>query len=275
MSERASEPSALSERASEPSALSRFERAVGETVEALGPARLHALAEGIAGGLSDTALRGALPVAGYAEAVRAVRAGQAEAGLADPVAVAYLRGVADGYGRSAAAERIESVWSGPRSHAVPVRATAQVLAEVVGEATGELLLMAYSAREHPPVLAALTAARARGVRVSIVVETLQGAAGALAGTEPAAAFRTVPGVELWHWPPGARPEHGAWMHAKVAVADRRALLVSSANLTQSGIATNIEAGVLVRGGHAPRRAAEHIGRLIAAGVLVRLHPGGN
>jgi phosphatidylserine/phosphatidylglycerophosphate/cardiolipin synthase-like enzyme len=37
------------------------------------------------------------------------------------------------------------------------------------------------------------------------------------------------------------------MHAKVAVADRRVLLVSSANLTVSGIDENIEAGVLVRG----------------------------
>jgi phosphatidylserine/phosphatidylglycerophosphate/cardiolipin synthase-like enzyme len=104
---------------------------------------------------------------------------------------------------------------------------------------------------------ALTDARARGVAVSIVVETLQGAGGAPTGAEPAAAFRNIPGIELWHWPPRARAEPGAKMHAKIAVADRRALLVSSANLTQSGVATNIEAGVLVRGGHAPSRAAEH------------------
>ncbi len=133
--------------------------------------------------------------------------------------------------------------------------------------------MTYSARPHPPVIEALSAARARGIRVSVVVETLQGAGGALAGTEPAAAFRAVPGVELWHWPPRARTEPGAKMHAKIAVADRWALLVSSANLTQSGVGTNIEAGVLVRGGHAPRRAAEHVAHLIAAGVLTRLHRG--
>ncbi len=71
----------------------------------------------------------------------------------------------------------------------------------------------------------------------------------------------------------ARTETGAKMHAKVAVADRRALLVSSANLTQAGVATNIEAGILVRGGTAPQRAAEHVAQLIASGVLVRLHPG--
>lgn len=60
------------------------------------------------------------------------------------------------------------------------------------------------------------------------------------------------------------------MHAKLVVADRRVLLVSSANLTQSGVSHNIEAGLLVRGGTAPVRAAEHIAELRATGVLERL-----
>ena len=63
------------------------------------------------------------------------------------------------------------------------------------------------------------------------------------------------------------------MHAKIAVADRRTLLVSSANLTQSGVDTNIEAGLLVRGGAAPQRAAEHLDRLVADGTLARLFVG--
>jgi phosphatidylserine/phosphatidylglycerophosphate/cardiolipin synthase-like enzyme len=33
------------------------------------------------------------------------------------------------------------------------------------------------------------------------------------------------------------------MHAKLAVADRRILLTTSANLTQSGVSTNTEAGL--------------------------------
>jgi phosphatidylserine/phosphatidylglycerophosphate/cardiolipin synthase-like enzyme len=251
--------------------VNEFARAAAEAVDALGAARLHALADGVERGEPDVALCDALPVAGYADAVRAVRAGQRRAGISDPLAAAYLRGVADGWERSAAAQRVESVWSGPGSHAVPVRSTARVLVELIGEAAGELLLTTYSARPHRPVLDALAAARARGVRLAVVVETLQGAGGALSGAEPAAAFRSVPGVELWHWPSGARPD-GARMHAKIAVADRAALLVSSANLTQAGAETNIEAGVLVRGGPAPRRAAEHVAHLVAAGVLVRLHP---
>jgi phosphatidylserine/phosphatidylglycerophosphate/cardiolipin synthase-like enzyme len=235
--------------------------AAAEAVGALGPARLHTLADGLERGEPDVALCGALPVAGYADAVRAVRAGQRMAGVPDHLAAAYLRGVADGWQRNAAAQRVESVWSGPGSHAVPVRSTVRVLVELIDEAVGELLLTTYSARPHRPVIDALAAARTRGVRVAVVVETLQGAGGALSGAEPAAAFHSVPGIELWHWPVDKRPDLSARMHAKIAVADRRALLVSSANLTQSGADMNIEAGLLVRGGAAPQRAAEHLDRL--------------
>ena len=60
------------------------------------------------------------------------------------------------------------------------------------------------------------------------------------------------------------------MHAKLALADRRDLLVSSVNLTASGVEHSIEAGLLVTGGSAPQRAAEHIAELQAKGVLAPL-----
>jgi phosphatidylserine/phosphatidylglycerophosphate/cardiolipin synthase-like enzyme len=63
---------------------------------------------------------------------------------------------------------------------------------------------------------------------------------------------------------------GAKMHAKLAVADRAVMLVTSANLTQSGVAKNIEAGLLVRGGSAPRRAAEYVDALRAKREISRL-----
>ena len=97
------------------------------------------------------------------------------------------------------------------------------------------------------------------MRVSVVVETLQGAGGALGGARAGGRVRHGAGRRAVALAGRTRaPRIGAKMHAKIAVADRRALLVSSANLTQSGVGTNIEAGVLVRGGTAPQRAAEHI-----------------
>ena len=165
---------------------------------------------------------------------------------------------------------METVWSGPGSHHVPVRATAAVLGDVVREARHELLLMTYSARPHQPLSDALGAAISRGVAVTVVVETLQGAGSALSGDEPYQAFTGIPGIELWHWPTSQRTESGAKMHAKLAVADRRVLLVTSANLTQSGVTKNIEAGLLIRGGTVPVRAAEHIDALRSSGKLTRL-----
>jgi phosphatidylserine/phosphatidylglycerophosphate/cardiolipin synthase-like enzyme len=104
----------------------------------------------------------------------------------------------------------------------------------------------------------------------VVVETLQGAGSALAGDEPHRAFTSVGDIDLWHWPSSKRTEPGAKMHAKLAITDRKVLFVSSANLTQSGVTKNIEVGILVRGGPAPARAAEHIDALRAKGDLVRL-----
>ena len=183
----------------------------------------------------------------------------------------YLTGLAAGYAQRAGEVSVETVWSGPASHHVPVRATAAVLADVVREARHELLLMTYSAKPHQPLRDALGTAVSRGVAVSVVVETLQGAGSALSGDEPYQAFTGVPGLELWHWPAAKRTEQGAKMHAKLAVADRRVLVVTSANLTQAGVAKNIEAGLLIRGGTAPVRAAEHVDALRASVHLTRLN----
>ncbi|RVX42769.1 phospholipase D-like protein [Nonomuraea polychroma] len=248
----------------------RLARAAAEAVAQLGPSRLRTLAERIGAGWPRAAIPGAVPVPGFAEHATAILDARDAESVPDLVAATYLVGVADGHAQHAGTTRADVVWSGPSSHGVPVRATAQVLVDVVAEATRELLLMTYSAKPYPPLLEALAAAVRRGVTVAAVVETLQGAGSALSGSEPATAFTSVPGIELWHWPAARRTTPGSKMHAKLAVADRRILLVSSANLTQSGVSRNIEAGLLITGGTAPQRAAEHIAELRAHGVLERL-----
>jgi phosphatidylserine/phosphatidylglycerophosphate/cardiolipin synthase-like enzyme len=194
----------------------------------------------------------------------------AVSGVDRSAGLAYLTGLAAGYVQRAGEVTVETVWSGPGSHDVPVRATAAVLADVVREAQHDLLLMTYSAKPHQSLVEALGAAVGRGVAIRVVVETLQGAGSALSGDEPYYTFTGIDGIELWHWPTYRRTEPGSKMHAKLAVADRRLLLVTSANLTQSGVAKNIEAGLLIRGGIAPRRVVEHIDALRASGDLKRL-----
>jgi phosphatidylserine/phosphatidylglycerophosphate/cardiolipin synthase-like enzyme len=247
-----------------------FEAAAEAAAHRLGPAHLRELADRLGAGSPEQIVVNAVPVPGFADIATPLLAACRLDGVPVVQAAAYLRGLAAGQQQASAAVQVESVWTGPSTHPVPVRSTAQVLVDLVGEAQHELLLMTYSAKDHPSLRAALGAALTRGVDVTVVVETLQGAGGALSGSEPAAAFKNLPGLHIWHWPIGKRDEEYAKMHAKIAVADRRVLLVSSANLTQSGAHRNIEAGLLVRGGIAPRRAAEHIAELRSRGVLARL-----
>ncbi|WP_255513784.1 DISARM system phospholipase D-like protein DrmC [Kribbella voronezhensis] len=241
--------------------------------ERWGSNRLLGVLDRIAAGMSRDILLATAHSGEYADSVGALDAAIESSGRPQNESLALLRGVAAGYIRGSNSVRVDLVWSGPSSHRVPVRSTAQVLTDVVAAAQSDVLLMTYSAREYRPLLAALRGACVRGVTVTVVVETLQGAGGAIVGMEPATAFLGVPGVELWHWPASERTESGAKMHAKLAVADRRILFVSSANLTQAGVAKNVEAGLLVTGGTAPQRAVEHVAQLQASGTLRRLQVG--
>ncbi|MFG1928743.1 DISARM system phospholipase D-like protein DrmC [Cryptosporangium sp. NPDC048952] len=246
-----------------------FADAVGTALATLGPGRIAALAEGIAGHRSTQELTELIAVPDFPGPVTAVLDAQQADGLTSAEAAAYLRGAAAGYSQHTS-ERAHAVWSGPASRVVPVRATAQVLIDLVAHARCELILTTYSAKPYAPVIDALTEAAERGIRLDVVVETLQGAGSALNGVEPAHAFRTVPGARLWHWPSASRTEPNAKMHAKVAVADQHTLLVTSANLTQAGITSNMEAGLVVHGGEAPTRVSEHLRQLMGDGTLCLL-----
>lgn len=241
-----------------------------DAVAQLGPRAVRTLVDRLRDGWPEHALVQAVPTPEFATFTRRLLAAQQAAGWSDAELAAYLSGLATGYAQHAGALEVEPVWTGPSSHRVPVRATAPVLVDLVEQAQQELILMTYAAVRYPPLVEALTRATARGVTVDVVVETC--ADGGLTGPEPALAFADVPGARLWHWPASQRDEPHTRMHAKVAVVDQRVLLVSSANLTQSGAVRNIEAGLLVRGGHVPIRFAEHVTALRARGVLQPLPP---
>ena len=59
----------------------------------------------------------------------------------------------------------------------------------------------------------------------------------------------------------------ASLHAKCAVSDGQRLLVSSANLTEFALNFNMELGLLVAGGEAPRRVEKHFDALMNTGEL--------
>lgn len=184
--------------------------------------------------------------------------------LSGMLRAAAARGVAD------ASNRVDAVMTGPSAPEAPTRSTEAVVVHVVARARRQLLLVTYTARPYPPLVAALDDAARRGVAIRIVVETVEGAQGFLT-VEPVAAFASIPGIQLLHWPLASRPgPPQGRLHAKVAVADRELAFVTSANLTGNALAANLECGLLVHGGTAPARIWDHFAALQRAGVLVPL-----
>ena len=78
--------------------------------------------------------------------------------------------------------------------------------------------------------------------------------------------------KVYVWPLDRRPKDRAGrygsLHAKFAVADEAALLVSSANLTEYAFNFNMELGLLVRGGDQPADVMTHLRRLVEERVLL-------
>jgi cardiolipin synthase A/B len=116
----------------------------------------------------------------------------------------------------------------------------------------------------------LQAAADRGVRVRLILESVADSKGKLSHDARLAFEALADGVEFYVWPAELRetqPGHHAAMHAKCAVADHRIVFVTSANLTGAALSENMELGLVVRGGDAPRRIAAHFNVLISAGGL--------
>ncbi|MGW3170985.1 DISARM system phospholipase D-like protein DrmC [Streptomyces sp. NPDC001153] len=249
-----------------------FEAAAEAAVAALGLSRSKDLAGLLAQGRSRERILTELATPGVGEAVARLCDAMGSESVPPAEAAAYVRGYVAARRQARDTVRVRTVWSGPSTPTVPIRATAQVLVEVINGARHELLAMTYAARPYPALTRALTEAADRGVRTHVVVETLAGAGGLLSGKEPADAFASVPGLRLWSWARDPAQQGRRRQHAKLAVADRRTLFLGSANLTESAAQRNIEAGVLVTGGEAPRRVAEHIVELQRLGILRPFHP---
>ncbi len=97
-----------------------LEAAGSDLVRRLGPSALRTVIGHACDGWPRDAILRATP--GAAALLDALAAVDRTAGLA------YLTGLAAGYAQRAGEVSVETVWSGPGSHHVPVRATAAVLA---------------------------------------------------------------------------------------------------------------------------------------------------
>ena len=185
---------------------------------------------------------------------------------ADP---AYLEGLLIGAARAVDRARrhqsVSVVWTGPESGVSSSRLTAATVIELINAAQSELLLVSYATYTEPSIAAALSAAAARGVAVTLLAERHEDNPSYTALGTP---FPGLGALRL-NWPANSRPP-GASLHAKVIVVDDKIALVGSANLTSRAMESNLECGILIRGGPQPRAIRDHVTGLYAAGLLLRL-----
>ena len=172
-------------------------------------------------------------------------------------------------------QSVELVWTGPETHAIPIRHTEQALLQVIGAAKERLTVVSYAVYDIPHVSRALVGAADRGVAIRIIVETPDRTAGQNAyDTIRALGNNVAERSTVYFWPMDQREkdDHGksGILHVKCAVADGHWLFLSSANLTRYAFTVNMELGILVTGGDLPAQVEAHLDQLIAAGVLTRV-----
>lgn len=172
-------------------------------------------------------------------------------------------------------QQLEFVWTGPDSRYIPLRRTHQALLQLVEEATNSLHIVSFAVYKAEAIVKALVASLDRGVDVAIYLETPDASQGKVA-FNPIGALGSelARRASLFVWPLEKRSlsetgRHGS-LHAKLALADNRRLLVSSANLTQYAMTLNMESGVLVSGGDIPDKVARHLSYLVESGQFQRL-----
>lgn len=166
---------------------------------------------------------------------------------------------------------LELVWTGPKTGLIPTRQTEQVMLEVIDSAKSDLFLVTYVFYKASSIVAALTSAVARGVAVSILLESSTEHGGTVRGDSVKAVREAVAGASIYIWDAASRKADGdaisAAVHAKCAVADSKLAFITSANLTTAALERNMELGMLIRGGTVPERLRQHLAALVSTKVI--------
>ncbi len=156
----------------------------------------------------------------------------------------------------------ELVWTGPTTPFVSARRTEQALLQVIGAAKKTLFVTSFVAYDVSTIVKALNDASARGVSISMLLESSQDHGGSISFDVIGKMRALVPAAKLYAWRERAAPFADGRVHAKVAVADDDVCFITSANLTGYAMEQNMEAGVLLTGGQIPRLLHDHLQALV-------------
>ncbi|MDO5103957.1 MAG: DISARM system phospholipase D-like protein DrmC [Lautropia sp.] len=164
--------------------------------------------------------------------------------------------------KSASQQSTELVWTGPTTPFVAARRTEQALLQVVNAAEQTLFITSFVAYDISTIVNALSVASDRGVLISILLESSKDQGGTITFDAIGKMRTLVPSSRLYAWIDKTAPFSEGRVHAKVAVADAKVCFITSANLTGHAMEKNMEAGVLISGGHIPRLLDEHLRALV-------------
>jgi cardiolipin synthase len=194
------------------------------------------------------------------ERIKAIEPNLSPQALAFGIECALQTGMAKDSSQS-----VDLVWTGPDVTA-PMRRSAAVLLELIHEARIDLVIISFAAFKIADALEALESAAQRNVRLYFILESEEESDGRYQqhGHSPFSSLARYSNAKFFVWPHAKRP-FGALLHAKAVVADASTALITSANLSENAISSNIEIGVLVKGGDAPKRVHDHVMSLIRSG----------
>lgn len=156
----------------------------------------------------------------------------------------------------------ELVWTGPTTPFVSARRTEQALLQVINAASSTLFITSFVAYDISSIVRALNAAQDRGVGVAMLLESSQDHGGSINIDVIGKMRALIPQAQLYAWRDKAEAFSDGRVHAKVAVADGNTCFITSANLTGYAMERNMEAGVLISGGHIPRLLDDHLRSLV-------------
>lgn len=175
--------------------------------------------------------------------------------LSNPVFALQLAAMKDAVAQTESeATQTEVVWTGPKVEGSYLRATRQVVQDIISAAESELLVVGYwlAGKEDyegivNDIVELMATAVERGVKVTIVLDEGEKGYGknnrdTLVALWPEDVQQ--PTLLTWKIPPD---DKHLKLHAKVLVADRHDALVTSANLTMYALDRNMEMGVRVQG----------------------------
>jgi phosphatidylserine/phosphatidylglycerophosphate/cardiolipin synthase-like enzyme len=175
---------------------------------------------------------------------------------------------------SARKPSVELVWTGPEINS-SLRCTDQALLELINGAKHRLILVSFAVYKIQAIVDAIEEAIRRGVEVVICLEDVEESRGKIgySTTKPfsSSIFRL---AEFYRWPIEKRPhtqdDRFGSLHAKVAVADRAKVFISSANLTEYAMDMNIEIGVMIENTNIGEQIDNLITDLLIRGIFRKM-----